>query len=151
MKRGLIIFGVVLLVLAAAVGGAYLWISRPVAIQEFDEPGPSMESKQQNSLVLTALLGSGIDSALVDVTPERVYVAYDAPAKEDPIERDIVQSQALFAVADAAPDVDRAVLVMYVDGVAMLVWKADLGDLRAAGDSADALAAYFDTIEKTEL
>lgn len=155
MKRGLIIAGVIVVILLAGIGGAYLWLSRPVDLKAFEEPGPTAAVKQQNSDVQTRMLSEGIVSALVDIEPERAYVAYDAPAPEEGEELDVEELQmvVLYSLESTAPESPRAVVVMFIDGAAKHVWKADLTALRAIPDTDDgtALEAYLATIERTEL
>jgi hypothetical protein len=63
----------------------------------------------------------------------------------------MLQLGALYALASAAPDVESGIVVMYQGEAPKLMWKADLGDLRAAGDDQAKIEAFLATVEKTEL
>ena len=148
MKRALLVVAIVLGLLAATAGGAYYWLSRPVPTATFDEPGPSPEVKMQRSLVESVLRAAGVEAALVDVTPERAYVAYDAP---DGVERDLLQIVAMQALAGAAPESGTGIAVLYEAGTPALMWEGDLAALRAVGEDEAKFDAWLAAVEKTEL
>lgn len=150
MKKGLVIFGIVVLVLAAALGGAYWWISRPVELQAYDDGLPPHEAMQRSSEVETALAAVGIGSALVDIDAERAYVAYDMPAESEWSSEDL-QTYTLGILAGFAPETPKAYIVQFVDQEPTLAWEADLDGARAVAAGTMDESAYLATIVKPAL
>lgn len=148
MKRGLVIFGVILLVLAAGAGLGYWWLMKPVEPNALVEPGPSMESRQQASVVDTILAAYGVTDAAFIPSDDGAFVGYEA---SDAYGANETQFAALLALAQAAPEASTGVAVLHNDGVPTLAWSGDLDALRAAGDDGAALAAWIDSVEKTAL
>ena len=148
MKRALKILGGVVLVLAAGIGGGYWWLSRPIDPIAFQEPGPTLEARQKASIVDTVLAHYGVTDAAFVPGDDGAFVGYNAPAGVD---ADELQFAAMMALASAAPDPSWGTAVLHEADAPKLAWSGDLDALRAAGEDADALAAWLGSVEKTPL
>lgn len=149
MKKALLVVGIVLGVLAAAAGGTYLWLSRPVELEEFPET-VSHATRMRNTEVLTALAAVGIVSALVDINEERAYIAYDLPANATATPA-ALQAYALVIAAEFATATARGIVVQFVDKEPALAWEGDLAAARALPEDGSGDAAYFASVQKTTL
>jgi hypothetical protein len=141
-------------VLVVALVGAGLWLggSTPDVVPT-DEPVDAA-SRAQNTLLTNTLAAADVDVSLVDVTDERVYVAYSLPAFAydesggvDETAATELQRFVVGAAADAAPTADRIVIVQYDGEEPRQSWDVRMADFDAfvAGDLT--LATFEERIE----
>ena len=121
---------IVLLVVALVAGG--IWLGGSPEINQTEEP-VAADARATQTLVTSTLRSAEVNASLVDVTEERVYVAYSLPtyaydetgAVDEPVAIEL-QRFAVGAAADAAPWVDRIVVVQYDGDSPVLLWEVPM-------------------------
>lgn len=116
------------LVFLVVVGAAaYFLLSGPTGGTAYVDQ-ISVETRSQNANLLAALNSGGIVDPLVDVTEERVYVAYDLPEGADP---ETMQRFVIGSAADTAPTSGQIMALQYVGGAPKLLWTVQMADFAA--------------------
>lgn len=142
--RWKIVLGIMLVAVVLVAGGAYLWLSRATEPVHYED-AVSLASREENSRIVTALAVGGIERPLVDVTADRVYIAYELPAAPEgeaadanaTAEREAAfQRYALGVAAGAQTAAANFVVAQLVDGEPHRLWSvdADVAESYAAGD-----------------
>lgn len=130
------------LVLVVVLVGAAVWLGGSQPVVPTEDPVDA-ETRAQNTHLTTTLAAADIEVSLVDVTEERVYVAYRLPAfaydgtgAVDEAAAVELQRFVVGAAADTAPGVERIVVVQYDGEEPRLGWEVRLTDFDAfvAGD-----------------
>lgn len=142
-SRGAKVGIVALAVVGVVLGGLLLTFNQPNGFATHEQP-VSAETRASNSAIALSLArGGGINRSLVDVTDERVYVAYELPAYaytnatdgnatrvNETTARD-VQRFVLGVAAGGAGDAPRVVILQYDGETPRLAWDVQLSDFAA--------------------
>lgn len=139
---------VIALVFLVAVGAAYFLLSGPTGGTVYVDQ-VSVDTRSQNANLLAALYSGGIVDPLVDVTEERVYVAYDLPDGADP---ETMQRFVIGSAADTAPTSGQVMALQYVGGAPRLLWTVQMADFVALMNGQLANAEQFEAkVQKQSL
>ena len=123
-------------VVIAIIAVAAFMLMQPAApgVSVGDEDVPEyydavdLDTRALNTNLYTALASAGFEDPFVDVTEERVYVAYSLP---EGMEADIAQRFVIGAAADTAFDVPQIIVTQYEGDTPITVWTVQMDDFKA--------------------
>lgn len=164
-KKILAVTGIVLGVIVVAAGIGLYFLSQPKDLVPYSEI-TSASAKSRNTDVTRALLLVGLDSALVDVTAERVYVAYklsanstnaSAPSGDaafDAAASTLSESSAMqrlvaITAGAAAPEAAKVTVLQYVGETPSVFWVVANADVEAFAKGALSLDGFMEKVNVT--